>query len=135
MSNKAFWDLVIPFPSNKGVLVGTDVSLVKDDNIVTDDQLKSSKGTSRSLGPFFDKALSVFITDYHRGISLNIRRYYLVFLDIVIFNIFIISRCCCLSCFRRAANTLINAKESRKCEGSEGEKSGFKSTLLKGNPP
>ena len=37
MSNKAFWDLVKPFLSNKGVLAGTDISLVKDDKIVTDD--------------------------------------------------------------------------------------------------
>ena len=35
MSNKAFWDLVKPFLSNKGVLAGTD--MVKDDKIVTDD--------------------------------------------------------------------------------------------------
>ena len=37
MSNKAFWDLVKPLLSNKGVLAGTDISLVKDDKIVTDD--------------------------------------------------------------------------------------------------
>ena len=37
MSNKAFWDLVKPFLSNKGVLTGTDISLVKDDKIVTGD--------------------------------------------------------------------------------------------------
>ena len=37
MSNKAFWDLVKPFLSNKGVLAGTDISLIKDDKIVTDD--------------------------------------------------------------------------------------------------
>ena len=37
MSNKDFWDLVNPFLSNKGVLAGTDISLVKDDKIVTDD--------------------------------------------------------------------------------------------------
>ena len=37
MSNKAFWDLVKPFLSNKGVLTGTDISLVKDEKIVTDD--------------------------------------------------------------------------------------------------
>ena len=36
MSDKAFWDLGKPFLSNKGVLAGTDISLVKDDNIVTD---------------------------------------------------------------------------------------------------
>ena len=35
----------------------------------------------------------------HRGISLNIRSLYLVFLDIVIFNIFTISQYCCLYCF------------------------------------
>ena len=37
MSNKAFSNLVKPFLSNKGVLAGTDISLVKDDKIVTDD--------------------------------------------------------------------------------------------------
>ena len=37
MSNTAFWDLVKPFLSNKGVLAGTDISLIKDDKIVTDD--------------------------------------------------------------------------------------------------
>ena len=37
MSNKAFWDLVKPFLSNKGGLAGTDISLVKDDKIVTND--------------------------------------------------------------------------------------------------
>ncbi len=37
MSNKAFWDLVKPFLSNKGGLTGNDISLVKDDRIVTDD--------------------------------------------------------------------------------------------------
>ena len=35
----------------------------------------------------------------HRGISLNILSYYLVFLDIVILNIFTIAQYCCLSCF------------------------------------
>ena len=54
---------------------------------------------------------------FHRGISLNIFSYHLVFLDIFILNIFTISLYCCLSCFLRAANTLNNAKESRKCEG------------------
>ena len=48
----------------------------------------------------------------HRGISLNIRSYYLAFLDVVIFNIFIISRYCCLSCFCRAANTLTSIRGS-----------------------
>ena len=53
------------------------------------------------LGVTFDRKLSFkkHVEDLHRGISLNIRSYYLVFLDIVIFNIFIISRYCCLSCF------------------------------------
>ena len=37
MSNKAFWDLVKPFRSNKGVLAGTYISQIKDDKIVTDD--------------------------------------------------------------------------------------------------
>ena len=37
MSIKAFWNLVKPFLSNKGLLAGTDISLVKDDKIVTDD--------------------------------------------------------------------------------------------------
>ena len=37
MSNKAFWNLVKPFLSNKGVLACTDISLIKDDKIVTND--------------------------------------------------------------------------------------------------
>ena len=37
MSNKAFWDPVKPFLSNKGDLIGIDISLVKGDRIVTDD--------------------------------------------------------------------------------------------------
>ena len=37
MSKKAFWDLVKPFLSNKGVLAGTAISMIKDDKIVTDD--------------------------------------------------------------------------------------------------
>ena len=37
MSNKAFWDLVKPFLSNKGGLTGNEVSLVNGDRIVTDD--------------------------------------------------------------------------------------------------
>ena len=37
MSNKAFWDLVKLFLSNKGVLAGTDISLVTDDKVITDD--------------------------------------------------------------------------------------------------
>ena len=38
MSNKAFWDLVKPFLSNKGGLTGNEISLVNGDRIVTDDQ-------------------------------------------------------------------------------------------------
>ena len=37
MSNKAFWDLVKPFLSNKGGMTGNEISLVNDDRIVTDD--------------------------------------------------------------------------------------------------
>ena len=37
MSNKAFWDPVKPFLSNKGVLACTDIFLIKDSKIVTDD--------------------------------------------------------------------------------------------------
>ena len=37
MSNKAFWDLVKPFLSNKGGLTGTEISLVNGGRIVTDD--------------------------------------------------------------------------------------------------
>ena len=38
LSNQAFWDLVKPFLSNKGALVGSDISIVKNDTIITDDQ-------------------------------------------------------------------------------------------------
>ena len=38
MSNKEFWDLVKPFLSNKGGLTSSDISLVKNENIVTDDK-------------------------------------------------------------------------------------------------
>ena len=54
MSNTAFWDLVKPFLSNKGVLAGTDISLIKDDKIVTDDH---------DLGEIFN--------DYHINIVEN----------------------------------------------------------------
>ena len=54
MSNTAFWDLFKPFLSNKGVLVGTDISLIKDDKIVTDDH---------DLGEIFN--------DYHINIVEN----------------------------------------------------------------
>ena len=37
MSNKAFWDLVKPFLSNKGGMTGNEISLVNGDRIVTDD--------------------------------------------------------------------------------------------------
>ena len=37
MSNKAFWDLVKPFLSNKGGLTCNEISLVNGDRIVTDD--------------------------------------------------------------------------------------------------
>ena len=36
-SNKAFWDLVKPFLSNKGGMAGNEISLVNGDRIVTDD--------------------------------------------------------------------------------------------------
>ena len=38
MSNKEFWNLVKPFLSNKGGLASSDISLVRNDTIVTDDQ-------------------------------------------------------------------------------------------------
>ena len=38
MSNKEFWDLVRPFLSNKGGLASTDISLVKNDTVIADDQ-------------------------------------------------------------------------------------------------
>ena len=38
MSNKEFWDLVKPFLSNKGGLASSDISLVKNDTVITDDQ-------------------------------------------------------------------------------------------------
>ena len=38
MSNKEFWDLVKPFLSNKGGLIASDISLVKNDTVMTDDQ-------------------------------------------------------------------------------------------------
>ena len=38
LSNQAFWDLVKPFLSNKGAPVGSDISIVKNDTIITDDQ-------------------------------------------------------------------------------------------------
>ncbi len=38
ISDKAFWDLVKPFLSNKGVLVGSEISVVKGNKIVTDDR-------------------------------------------------------------------------------------------------
>ncbi len=38
LSNKEFWDLVKPFLSNKGGLTSSDISLVKNDTVVTDDQ-------------------------------------------------------------------------------------------------
>ena len=38
LSNQAFWDLVKPFLSNKGALVGSDISIVKNGTIITDDQ-------------------------------------------------------------------------------------------------
>ena len=37
MSNKEFWDLVKPLLLNKGVLISNDISLVKNETIVTDD--------------------------------------------------------------------------------------------------
>ena len=36
--NRAFWNLVKPFLSNKGGSAGSDISLVKNNEIVTDDQ-------------------------------------------------------------------------------------------------
>ena len=38
MSNKEFWDLVKPFLSNKGGLASSDISLVKNDTVIADDQ-------------------------------------------------------------------------------------------------
>ena len=38
VSNHDFWNLVKPFLSNKGVLHGTDITLVKEDKIITDDR-------------------------------------------------------------------------------------------------
>ena len=38
VSNLAFWNLVKPFLSNKGGLASSDIALVKDNEIVTDDQ-------------------------------------------------------------------------------------------------
>ena len=38
MSNKEFWDLAKPFLSNKGRLASSDISLVKNDTVITDDQ-------------------------------------------------------------------------------------------------
>ena len=38
MSNKEFWNLVKPFLSNKGGLASSDISLVKNDTVITDDQ-------------------------------------------------------------------------------------------------
>ena len=38
ISNQAFWDLVKPFLSNKGALVGSDIPIVKNSKIITDDQ-------------------------------------------------------------------------------------------------
>ena len=37
ISNQDFWNLVKPFLSNKGGLVGDDISLVHNNQIVTDD--------------------------------------------------------------------------------------------------
>ena len=38
LSNKEFWDLVKPFLSNKGGLVISDISLVKNNAVTTNDQ-------------------------------------------------------------------------------------------------
>ena len=38
MSNRAFWNLVKPFLSNTGGLGSNDISLIKDNEIITDDQ-------------------------------------------------------------------------------------------------
>ena len=38
MSNKEFWDLVKPFLSNKGGLTSSNISLVKNDTVIIDDQ-------------------------------------------------------------------------------------------------
>ena len=37
LSNKEFWDLVKPFLSNKGGLISSDISLVKNDAVITND--------------------------------------------------------------------------------------------------
>ncbi len=38
MDNQALWKLNKPFLSNKGGLEGNDISLVKEDKIITDNQ-------------------------------------------------------------------------------------------------
>ena len=38
LSNKEFWDLVKPFLLNKGGLLSSDISLVKNNTVVTDDK-------------------------------------------------------------------------------------------------
>ena len=38
VSNRAFWNLVKPFLSNKGGLAGSDISLIKNNAIVTEDK-------------------------------------------------------------------------------------------------
>ena len=38
ITNKEFWDLVKPFLSNKGGLTSSDISLVRNDTVITDDQ-------------------------------------------------------------------------------------------------
>ncbi len=37
MSNKEFWDLVMPYPSNRGGLSDNNITLVKDQEIITDE--------------------------------------------------------------------------------------------------
>ena len=39
VSNRVFWNLVKPFISNKGGLAGSDISLVKNNRIVTEDKV------------------------------------------------------------------------------------------------
>ena len=38
LSNKEFWNFVKPFLSNKGALASSDISLVKNDTVITNDQ-------------------------------------------------------------------------------------------------
>ena len=50
MSNKEFWDLVKPFLSNKGGLASSDISLAKNDTVITDHQELHSRHTVHREG-------------------------------------------------------------------------------------